>query len=248
VLSCGGGCGATTLAVNLAAELRLAATESTLLVDMDCWYGGAAGYLGVTASYGLAEVLADGDRLDSHLIQTTAVACGEYFHMLVSPATVNIDNPAPLQHEHLARALQACRKTYQYTVIDAPRVSMDVAARLSRASSMTYLMLELNVEDIRVARAIYSAMTNRGIAPERILPLASRFRGRREMITLAEAQRAIGSTQLGHLSNDYQSVLSSINYGKPLAANSPRSILRQDIQSLAQGVRASISRAKRVMV
>jgi MinD-like ATPase involved in chromosome partitioning or flagellar assembly len=50
------------------------------------------------------------------------------------------------------------------------------------------------------------------------------------------------------LSNDYQSVLSSINYGKPLAANSPRSILRQDIQSLAQGVRASISRAKRVMV
>jgi pilus assembly protein CpaE len=248
VLSCGGGCGATTLAVNLAAELHLAASESTLLVDMDCWYGGAAGYVGVNASYGLADALADGDRIDSHLIQTTAVACGDYFHMLVSPATVNIDNPAPMPQEHLARALQACRKTYMYTVVDAPRVSMDVAARLARASSMTYLMLELNVEDIRVARAIYSALTNRGIAPERVLPLASRFRGRREMITLAEAQRAIGSTQLGHLSNDYQSVLSSINYGKPLAANSPRSILRQDIQNLAQGVRASVSRAKRVMV
>jgi hypothetical protein len=43
-------------------------------------------------------------------------------------------------------------------------------------------------------------------------------------------------------------VLSSINYGKPLAANSPRSVLRQDIQNLAQGIRASISRAKRVLV
>jgi pilus assembly protein CpaE len=248
VLSCGGGCGATTLSVNLAAELHLAASESTLLVDMDSAYGGAAGYVGITASYGLADVLADGDRIDSHLIQTTAVAYGDYFHMLVSPATVNIDAPATPPLEHLARMLQACRKTYSYTVVDAPRVSMEVASRISRVSAMTYLMLELNVEDIRVARATYSALTSRGIPPERILPLASRFRGRREMISLAEAQRAIGSTQLGHLSNDYQSVLSSINYGKPLAANSPRSVLRQDIQNLAQGIRASISRAKRVLV
>lgn len=248
VLSCGGGCGATTLAVNLAAELHLAASESTLLIDMDACYGGAAGYVGVTASYGLADVLTDGDRIDSHLIQTTAVTYGDYFQMLVSPATVNIDSPATLPLEHLGRMLQMCRKSYMYTVVDAPRVSMEVAARLARASAMTYLMLELNVEDIRVARATYSALASRGIPPERILPLASRFRGRREMISLAEAQRAIGSTQLGHLSNDYQSVLSSINYGKPLAANSPRSVLRQDIQNLAQGIRASISRAKRVLV
>src|SRR4051812_28450418 len=39
VLSAGGGCGATTLAVNLAAELQLAGSASNLLIDLDYSYG-----------------------------------------------------------------------------------------------------------------------------------------------------------------------------------------------------------------
>src|SRR4051812_6241157 len=39
VLSAGGGCGATTIAVNLAAELQLAGSTSNLLIDLDYSYG-----------------------------------------------------------------------------------------------------------------------------------------------------------------------------------------------------------------
>ena len=39
VLSAGGGCGATTLAINLAHELHLLSSEPSLLIDMDCAYG-----------------------------------------------------------------------------------------------------------------------------------------------------------------------------------------------------------------
>lgn len=249
ILSSGGGCGATTLAVNLANELHLLTNDPTLLIDMDCCRGGAAGYLGVTAQYGLADVLSDGDRIDSNLIKSTAVqhagGAGDHFHLLASPATVDMEGPLTPQWEHLSRALQKGKDAYSFAVVDAPQATMDVAALLGRASVITYLMLELDVEDIRVARAMYTGLVSRGVPQDRILPLANRYRGRREMITLAEAQRAIGCTQMGHLSNDYKAVLSAVNYGKPLAENSPRSELRLDIQTLAKGIYEAVSRQKK---
>ena len=236
VQSAGGGCGATTLAINLANELHLLSNQPTLLIDMDVSYGAAAGYLGISAQYGIADVLRDGDRIDTHLVRSTAVVHSDDLHVLVSPATVDMENPSPLQFEHLGRALQKARETYAFTVIDAPRIPLPVSMLLASASALTCLVLEMNVEHIRVARSMYAALAGRGLAQERILPLVSRYRGRREMITMEDAQRAIGCTRIGQLSNDYKAVLSSINYGKPLAVNAPKSALRMDVLGLARQV------------
>jgi len=236
VQSAGGGCGATTLAINLANELHLLSNQPTLLIDMDVSYGAAAGYLGISAQYGIADVLRDGDRIDTHLVRSTAVVHSDDLHVLVSPATVDMENPSPLQFEHLGRVLQKARETYAFTVIDAPRIPLPVSMLLASASALTCLVLEMNVEHIRVARSMYAALAGRGLAQERILPLVSRYRGRREMITMEDAQRAIGCTRIGQLSNDYKAVLSSINYGKPLAVNAPKSALRMDVLGLARQV------------
>jgi len=60
-----------------------------------------------------------------------------------------------------------------------------------------------------------------------------------------DAKRAIGSTQIGYLSNDYKGVLASNNFGKPLAENAPRSPLRYDIQNLAKTLQNASTAAKR---
>jgi pilus assembly protein CpaE len=245
VLSAGGGSGATTFSINLANELHLLTTKPTLLVDMDCSYGAAAGYLGITAKYGIADLLASSDRIDAQLIRSTAVPHNEHLHVLASPATVDLDAPLSLAYEHLNRLLQKARETYAFTVNDAPRVSLDAAASLSNASLMTYILLQMNVENIRVARAMNAGLVKRGVPAELIMPLVSRFRGRREMISMDDAKRAIGSTQIGYLSNDYKGVLASNNFGKPLAENAPRSPLRYDIQNLAKTLQNASTAAKR---
>ena len=239
VLSAGGGCGATTIALNLAQELAMQAKDSTLLIDLDLHYGGVAGCLGLMSQYGVADVLADGERIDSHLVRSTAIPSGEHLHVLVSPATVDFDEPKRVQFEHLSRALQKGREAYRYTVVDAPRVALQVATLLAVASVMVYIVLEANVEDIRVARQLYCALAARGIAQERIMPLVNRHRGRREVIRLDEIQHAIACKQIRTVSNDYKAVSAGINYGKPLAVQSPRSALRQDVIKLAEAVRNS---------
>jgi pilus assembly protein CpaE len=236
ILSAGGGCGATTFAINLATELHAISNHPTLLVDMDCNYGAAAGYLGASAQYSIADVLSDGDRIDAQLIRTTAVQHSPHIHLMASPATVDMENPAPMAYQHLGRMVQRGREAYADAVFDAPRVPLPVAALLANASRMTYIMLQMNVENIRVARAMCGALIARGVPQDRIMPLVNRYRGRREMISMEDAKRAIGCDNIGYLSNDYKGVISSINFGKPLSSAAPRSPLRADIQNLARAL------------
>src|ERR1035437_3616809 len=57
ILSAGGGCGATTVAVNLANELQLHTSESALIVDLDCAYATVPSYLGLQGKFGLMDLL-----------------------------------------------------------------------------------------------------------------------------------------------------------------------------------------------
>ncbi|MHC4680669.1 MAG: AAA family ATPase, partial [Planctomycetota bacterium] len=52
ILSAGGGCGATTVAVNLANELRLSSSRPVLVIDLDTCYGAVSTYLGIRSQYG----------------------------------------------------------------------------------------------------------------------------------------------------------------------------------------------------
>jgi pilus assembly protein CpaE len=239
VLSAGGGCGATTLAINLAHELRQLSGAPALLIDLDICYGSLATYLGVSAEHGIADVLAYGDRIDAHLVESTAVAYKDQLHVLISPASREAGWSCALDLSHLDRALRAARQAFVHTVIDAPRVPRNVAVQLAKASAITLLVLETKVGDVRTAQAQLAALSGAGIAPQRLLPVVSRYRGRRCGISLNEVRRALGVERLGCLSDDYRKAVASINVGRTLAEASPRSTLRRDIQKLAREIRGA---------
>ena len=233
ILSAGGGSGATTIAINLADELQRLAGQPSLLIDMDLCHGGAAGYLAVHAQYGIADILADGARIDSHLIRSTAVSFNDNIHLLASPATSHNVHEGSLNFAHLPRALRGVRQTYSYAVVDAPHVTIDIADTLARMSVVTFIVLESDVEDVRIARHLLQSLVARGIAPDRILPVVNRFHKRHQAVPFAEIQNALGSKRIVRLSNDYSHVTASMNSSKPLSESAPRSILRKEIAALA---------------
>ncbi len=233
VLSASGGCGATTIAVNLANELQLAAAEPALLVDLDCSYGAVASYLGLEGQYGLADVLVSRSRIDRHLITSTAVPYSEQLQVLLSPVSIDPANPAQLVYPHLGDALHACKRAYRFTVVDAPRVAMDVAVSLADGSQVTLIVFQLAVKDIRAARSTVRILTERGIPAARIVPLVNRYRKRRSTVTLEEARAAMGGVPLRCVHNDFRRASRAIDYGQPLAQAAPRSVLRRDLSRLA---------------
>lgn len=233
VLSAGGGAGCTTLVVNLANELQLTTSEPVLIVDLDYAYGAVASYLELDGQYGVADVLAYDGNIDPDLIETTAVRHSETIRALLSPASVNFGHHGPIDTDRLSEMLSACRQRHRFTIFDAARLPMDAAAVLANASETTLVVLQPVVKDIRVTRDIIQALVDRGVAVERIKPILNRYRKRRELITIEEAQKALGGITPECLSNDYDSAIQGNNFGKLLSNTAPRSALRKDFVHLA---------------
>ncbi|GAG17794.1 unnamed protein product, partial [marine sediment metagenome] len=176
VFSAGGGCGATTVALNLANELRLASSRPILTIDLDSCYGAVSTYLGITAQYGIADVLAHKGTIDKYLIKSSAYNYMGDFDVLVSPVSVESAKSKSLQYGNLITVLEACRQAYGYTVVDAPRVAENVAKNLASVSKVVLVVFQLTVKDVKFARSLVSSLTQSRIAPERIIPLANRFK------------------------------------------------------------------------
>lgn len=236
VLSVSGGCGATTVSVNVANELQILTEQPVLLVDLDTAYGAVAAYLDLKGEYGVADVLGSPGRIDAEFIRSTALPYTEDYQVLVSPASLRNWATNSLDFSLLDDMVKACRAAYTYTVVDAPRVSRSVAATLAKNSRRTFLVLQLTVKDLRAARSMWTTLRAEGIEPDQVLVVANRFRKRKQMVTLDDVKKSLPDLSVEPIWNDYRSAIVGLNYGQPLAKAAPRSVLRRSIEALARSV------------
>ncbi len=240
ILSASGGCGATTIAVNLAEEIALKQKQPTLLCDLDLAYGAVASYLGLNPRYGADHVLHYSGDIDAQLIRSTATVHSERIHVLASPASTDLAGGEPLRFERLEHALDSARRAYAVTIIDAPRLSPQTTAVLVAASTTTLLVLQLTVKDLRCARATLDALRGRGVETTAVIPVANRF-VKRQLISLEEANKALGGVDVLPIRNDYAPAIHGLNFGQTLSEAGPRSSIRRDVQDLLAKLEARAS-------
>jgi pilus assembly protein CpaE len=236
VFSCSGGCGATTVAVNLAAELRETPEQTALLIDLDPHYGSVAHYLNLTGKYGIAHILDRDGMVDRHLIESSVVPVDERLDALLSPAAASADAGVPVNYANLLKTLDACRETHDYVVVDAPRLPPQAMADLAAATSVAVVVLQLTVRDVAFAGRLIPALIDHGMAPERILALANQ-RGRRgPLLKPAEVEKVLKPTPLLCVRSDVKKAIRSINRGLAMAHFARRSGLRRDFSRIAAQV------------
>jgi pilus assembly protein CpaE len=239
VLSASGGCGATTVAVNLAAELAAPnPSNPALIIDLDAYHGAVATFFGVTPEYAIDHILEYDRGLDTELIQSTSTVQSPQIHVLASPASMRPPRIQPMNYDLLGDCLRLASQAYRYTIVDAPRLSPDVNAALVANSTSVILLFQLTVKDLRVARSILDALDDRAIPRSNVIPVANRF-AKRPPISLEEAAKVLGCASIKSLRNDYAAALEGINYGKPLGLASPKSPLRRDLLDLLPAVAPS---------
>lgn len=247
VMSASGGCGATLLATNLANELRLESKSPVLLVDLDLFCGAVSSYLGLDPHYGLENVLADPERIDGDLIRSAAALYDESLYVLQSPSAAHSIRMGPVKYENLPRLMDAAKSAFKFTVLDAPRLPIQITADIAAASTFTLVPFQLTVLGIRAAKNLMTAMTQSGIPSDQIVPVATRFRKRRTMIGLEEACKALDRPSVPRLSNDFKSAVESINFGKPLSVAAARSGLRHDVRDLAVEIQTAHRQGRALM-
>ena len=238
IFSASGGCGATTVTVNVANELQLSSSRPVLAIDLDSCYGAVSAHLGIKSKYGIADVLADKNKIDRHFIESSAYNYTEEFHVLASPASIESPKAKSLQYENLPRALEACRQVYAYTVVDAPRLPEHTTQNLATLSDVILIVFQLTVKDVNFSRSMVSSLTKSGIASEKIMLLANRIKKRGPLVNLEDSKKAVGLSSCQAICSDWRTAMKSVNQGKPLAQIARRSGLRKDFQKLAAKISA----------
>jgi pilus assembly protein CpaE len=232
VLSASGGTGATLLAVNLANELCLGSKAAVLLVDMDPCCGAAASYLGVEPSIGLDTLLADPKRLDGELLKSSAAVYSDTLHIIASPSAA-LRSGVHIPYQNLRTFLDAAKDEFGFTLVDAPRLPLDITSEVGVASHLTLLPFQQTVVGIKHARKLLDSLVGHGVPSDTIVPVISRYRKRGVLVRYEDACRALGRPSLGMIENDWEGAAESTNFGAPLSKHAPRSGLRKSIAAVA---------------
>ncbi len=232
VFSASGGCGATTVALNVANELRLKASKPVLVIDLDRCYGAASAFLDIKSDYGIDDVLTYEGKIDKHLIQSSSCSYKEDFHVLLSAAGTTKKTTRDIDPECLTSVLQACRQGYAHTVIDAPRMDEQTVKVLTELSDFTIVVFQLTLKDLKFARSIITMFKDLGLSEDKIIPLANRFKKRGALIDIDDSKRALGTGNVRSIRSDWRNAMNCLNNGKTLADIAPRSPMRKDFQKL----------------
>lgn len=236
VLPVSGGCGTTTVAVNLSDEMRIASSDEVLIIDLDSYYATVALYLDISTEYGISDILSHKDTIDEQLLKSSSYDYMKDFHVLTNKSTIGSSESNLLQYDNLTSILEMCKDAYKYTVIDIPsRLDNKIVEKLIDVSETVLIVLQLTVKDLKLARSLLSSIKSLR-SSEKIILLVNQFDKRNSLITLEDCKQALGLDRLLSIRSDCKKALESFNLSKPIAQFAPKSKICHDFHELALNI------------
>lgn len=232
VLGVKGGVGASTLAVNLAVQARLAGpARPVALVDAALPVGEVPLFLDLDYTYTWAEAVRDASRLDATFMEGLMVRHASGLDVLCAPDRAE-DAPA-LDAEGLTAALDLLRRMYSLVVVDGSPYLDALSLAAVRAADEILLVTELSLPGLAVVKRLLESLGSLEDAPASKARLVVTRHQSRGGIDPAEAEKLLGVPVFWKIPNDYPGTLEAINQGAPLCQASPKSPVARSIADLA---------------
>jgi pilus assembly protein CpaE len=158
-----GGCGASSIATNLAWHFGVTLRHHTVLVDPDLYRGNAAFLLNLPPGDGLVAALESPLRIDTLLAERAAQAAAERLHVLAGESSVG---SLPVYADGAAETLiNALRKRYNFIVLDVPFAPVPLYRDLLALAHQQVLVMEPSLVSLRDVLRFNTVATSQGPAP-----------------------------------------------------------------------------------
>jgi pilus assembly protein CpaE len=219
VVNAKGGCGATTIAVNLALALQ-ASHGQTALVDL-APLGHAALHLNLKPLFTISDATRNLHRMDSSLLESFMTRHSGGLQLLAGP-----NAPASLEPStaEFVRLFDMLASHYRYVVVDNSS-RLDPSSRLvANLSECVLLVACTDVASLWSASRVQQYLGESGNR-ERLRLVLNRFR-KVPGFSEADAENAAGVKLLWRVPNQYFAISSSIDRGAPVMEQSHTEIAR----------------------
>lgn len=227
-----GGSGSTTLAANLAIQLQRLTGKKILLVDLDLELGEVALLLGVRPRFNFMDLVHNIHRMDVGLTGSLIEHHSSGVDLLAGPEGPRDPEKAePVVADQIRRILQFLKHRYDYVVADTPKSFTAATLVALEEADQILLITNIDLPSLRnLKRCLPLIERISGKGKEQLHLVVNRYDSK-NVITLEDAEKALGMPISWTLSNDYYAVMESINSGKPVILDG-RSRVARDLKAL----------------
>ncbi|GIW77173.1 MAG: transcriptional regulator [Phycisphaerae bacterium] len=226
-----GGCGATTIACNLAASL--AQSRRTALLDMDLVRGGVGGYFDMKPRYTIADVMQSAERVDRQLLDN-ALAVHQRTNVAILARPDLLEDTQRVNQPGLVRLLNIISRMFDAVVIDSTMSVDPMYATTLQSADTNVIIMQLNVPSAKNAERFVATLRRMGVESSKIKIVVNRFVKKGWDIDPVEVERALGLKISWLIPNDFKTAIAAINYGEPFVISTPRAEISQCISEFGQ--------------
>jgi pilus assembly protein CpaE len=233
-----GGCGATSIATHLAADLAShdRTERGVVIADLDLQFGSVADYLGIETRSNLTDLLGAAERLDEDLLRSVAVEAGGVSVIAAPDAILPLES---VDTDALLRTIRLLRQQFGYVVLDLPANWTNWALSATLESDIVVLVVELSVGSLRQAKRRLELFRSVGIADDAIKIVVNRVEKRLfRTIDLADVSETLRHPVLGSVALDAPLVNTAQNQGQLVGAIQRKSRFAADIAKISDLLRS----------
>ena len=234
-----GGCGATSIATHLAAELAKqgSSSGSSVIVDLDLQFGSVADVLDASGSGSIKDLLEAHERLDDDLVRSVARRTEDGVAVIAAPNEI-----MPLEGvdtDQLLRVLEDLRRNYTHVVLDLPANWTSWTLSAALAANVVVMVVELSVQSLRQAKRRLDLFQSVGIPRENVAIVVNRFEKRLfRTIDLDDVAETLHHPVMASIALDEPAVSSAQDQGRLVTSLHRKSRFGADISRLAKALLA----------
>ncbi len=234
VLGTAGGVGATSIATNLAVELKSISGGNVVVVDLDYRFGQVATLLDVSPTYTIADLAQSPEQLEHQVIERALVEHSSGVQVLSRPTHfVQSDN---ITAANCVAILSNLAEMNDYVVVDGPnRYDVGASAILDITDTML-MVIQLMVPSVRNAQRILQGMREAGFNLDRTKLVCNRIGKESGPLTRSDVEATLDKDIFATIPDDWATVSSAVNLGESLSTLGPRTKVRAAIRELAESV------------
>ncbi|HVS38679.1 MAG TPA: hypothetical protein VMS17_24195 [Gemmataceae bacterium] len=235
ILAAGGGCGASTLAVNLAVVLA-GERQRCALVDLKPGVGDLAALLDLKPDHTLADLCLNPALVDEAMLEKAGVGHSSGVRLLAAP--LHFEDIRLLTPGGVQRVLGLARGAFPYVVIDHEDCFHEEQVLALRHADTILLAARLDYTSLRSARRTLDHLDRMGILRERVSLVINRH-GQAKELPKEEVESTLRIKLTHFIPEDPGAVNAANNTGVPVVLKAPSSRAAQAIRRLGKTLLAA---------
>jgi pilus assembly protein CpaE len=235
-----GGCGASTLATNLAWELATVSKDKpprVCIMDLGLQFGAVSTYLDVQRREAVLELLSDIDTLDDDTFGQALVTFEDKLQVFTSPA----DLP-PLDiigQTEVQALLDTAARHFDFVVVDMPPSLVQWSETVLYAAQVYFGVIELDMRSAQNTFRLKRALQSEDLPFDKIrfvLNRAPKFTDLQGKSRLKRMQESLDISVDLQFPDGGRAVTEAGDHGQPLGLQQPKNPLRKEIAKLARSL------------